>query len=344
MGAAWVAGVTRARSMLVRRLGITGARHIAAAEDLEDALRGLATTPYCRHLASGASLPTAQRAVTAALLWHLRVLAGWLPRRGVECLRLLASGFEIANIETHFHRLFGSGEVPPPYVLGALATVWGRLAGTSEPEALRAALIASPWRDPGSTPAAMAVTLRLTAAARIAARIPPAVRWSAGRAALLVARERFVHDRPLPATAHGPAAAEYSAALVRLLLGARPADVAPLLGAPLWTVVHAERRRDTTESAASLAAALGTSLVAPGTAAEAPAAPGVRPATEATPRTDAATAPGVTPALRALVPAGQEITARMRADTDLKPGQVAHFAFNMDKAVLFDPKTSNRIG
>lgn len=213
MGAAWVAGVTRARSMLVRRLGITGARHIAAAEDLEDALRGLATTPYCRHLASGASLPTAQRAVTAALLWHLRVLAGWLPRRGVECLRLLASGFEIANIETHFHRLFGSGEVPPPYVLGALATVWGRLAGTSEPEALRAALIASPWRDPGSTPAAMAVTLRLTAAARIAARIPPAVRWSAGRAALLVARERFVHDRPLPATAHGPAVGVLGAAV-----------------------------------------------------------------------------------------------------------------------------------
>jgi multiple sugar transport system ATP-binding protein len=42
--------------------------------------------------------------------------------------------------------------------------------------------------------------------------------------------------------------------------------------------------------------------------------------------------------------AGQEITARMRADTDLKPGQVAHFAFNMDKAVLFDPQTGNRVG
>ncbi|GAB2177484.1 ABC transporter ATP-binding protein [Dongia sp. agr-C8] len=42
--------------------------------------------------------------------------------------------------------------------------------------------------------------------------------------------------------------------------------------------------------------------------------------------------------------AGQEITARMRADTDLRPGQVAHFAFNMDKAVLFDPASGNRIG
>lgn len=112
-----------------------------------------------------------------------------------------------------------------------------------------------------------------------------------------------------PATAHGPAAAEHSAALVRLLLGARPADVAPLLGAPLWTVVHAERRRDTTESTASLAAALGTSLVAPGTAAELPAAPGAHPATESTARTEAVTAPGAAPALRALIPADQEVTA-----------------------------------
>lgn len=206
MSAAWVAGVTRARGMLVRRLGIPGARHLAAAGTMEDALRGLGTTPYSRQLNPGTPLPAAQRAVTATLLWHLRVLAGWLPRRGVECLRLLASGFEIANIESHVRRLAGSGEEPPPYALGALATVWGRVARATEPDGLRAALTASPWRDPGSTAAAMAVTLRLTAAARIAARIPPAARWSAGRAALLVARERFVHDRPLPAAANGPAA------------------------------------------------------------------------------------------------------------------------------------------
>ncbi|MYT13182.1 Purine catabolism regulatory protein-like family protein [Streptomyces sp. SceaMP-e96] len=126
-----------------------------------------------------------------------------------------------------------------------------------------------------------------------------------------------------PATAHGPATAEHSAALVRLLLGARPADVAPLLGPSLWTVVHAERRRDTTESAASLAAALGTSLVAPGAATELPSAPGKRPGSEvpgtrrpgseaAAPTeagAEATTAPGATPALRALIPADREITA-----------------------------------
>ncbi len=191
--------------MLVRRLGTSDARRIAAAGTLEDALRGLATTPYGRQPAAGTSLSAAQRAVTATLLWHLRVLAGWLPRRGVDCLRMLASGFEIANIEAHVRRLSGSRTEPPPYALGALATAWSRLTRTPDPEALRAALIASPWRDPGGTAAAMAVTLRLTAAARTASRTPPAARWSAGRAALLVARERFVHDRPLPATALGPA-------------------------------------------------------------------------------------------------------------------------------------------
>jgi multiple sugar transport system ATP-binding protein len=40
---------------------------------------------------------------------------------------------------------------------------------------------------------------------------------------------------------------------------------------------------------------------------------------------------------------GVEVIARMRADADLKPGQVAPFSFNMEKAVLFDPETGNRI-
>jgi multiple sugar transport system ATP-binding protein len=40
---------------------------------------------------------------------------------------------------------------------------------------------------------------------------------------------------------------------------------------------------------------------------------------------------------------GVEVIARMRADTDLKPGEIAPFAFNMDKAVLFDPESGNRI-
>ncbi|SEC43236.1 Purine catabolism regulatory protein-like family protein [Streptomyces sp. 2224.1] len=108
-----------------------------------------------------------------------------------------------------------------------------------------------------------------------------------------------------PSTDPAPATAGHAAALVRLLLGARPAEVAPLLGSPLWRVVHAERRRDTTQPAASLAAALGTPLVAPDS--------GSGPATTPEPPPDAgpgaAAAPCAAPALRALIPAGQEITA-----------------------------------
>jgi multiple sugar transport system ATP-binding protein len=41
--------------------------------------------------------------------------------------------------------------------------------------------------------------------------------------------------------------------------------------------------------------------------------------------------------------AGKEVTARMRADTDVRIGQSHVFAFNLDKAVLFDPATTRRI-
>ena len=41
--------------------------------------------------------------------------------------------------------------------------------------------------------------------------------------------------------------------------------------------------------------------------------------------------------------AGKELTARMRADTPVRVGENHTFAFNLDKAVLFDPQTSRRI-
>lgn len=50
-------------------------------------------------------------------------------------------------------------------------------------------------------------------------------------------------------------------ALVRLLLGASPAEIAETLGAGPWTVVHAAGGDGTPFAAASLAAALGTPLV-----------------------------------------------------------------------------------
>jgi multiple sugar transport system ATP-binding protein len=41
--------------------------------------------------------------------------------------------------------------------------------------------------------------------------------------------------------------------------------------------------------------------------------------------------------------AGKEVTARMRADADVRVGRPHTFAFNLDKAVLFDPATTRRI-
>jgi multiple sugar transport system ATP-binding protein len=41
--------------------------------------------------------------------------------------------------------------------------------------------------------------------------------------------------------------------------------------------------------------------------------------------------------------AGKEVTARMRADVDVRVGQNHTFAFNLDKAVLFDPETTRRL-
>jgi multiple sugar transport system ATP-binding protein len=41
---------------------------------------------------------------------------------------------------------------------------------------------------------------------------------------------------------------------------------------------------------------------------------------------------------------GKDCVARMRADADVRAGQAFDFAVNMDKAVLFDPKTEDRIG
>ena len=41
--------------------------------------------------------------------------------------------------------------------------------------------------------------------------------------------------------------------------------------------------------------------------------------------------------------AGKEVTARLRADFDVKAGQTVPLAFNMDKTVLFDPKSGARL-
>ncbi|MEV7910378.1 PucR family transcriptional regulator [Streptomyces fimicarius] len=115
----------------------------------------------------------------------------------------------------------------------------------------------------------------------------------------------------LAAPHQGADAAGRSAALVRMLLGASPAEVAPLLGATgPWTVIHARRTNGAPAdalTAGALGASLGTALVdagrgdgepvrvlLPSTPGTHPVPPPAKPDTHA--RTATATATATTPA------------------------------------------------
>lgn len=239
MGAGWVAGVTRARALLSRCLGPAGARRLAASATLGEALRALTATPYRRYVAPDAALGEAQRAVAATLLWHLRVLAGWQPPEGVAAARLLAAGFEIANTADLVRSPGAFGDRPAAYRLGALATAWPRLSRSGSRAAVRAVLAASSWGDPGGeSPAAIDVGMRLSAAEGIATRLPPAAHWAAGRAALLVARERFAAGRALTGPSAERAARLLGEEAVRALdIGTFRAALAP---AAAWAVAGIE--------------------------------------------------------------------------------------------------------
>jgi hypothetical protein len=223
VSAGWVAAVVRVRALTGRCPGRAGAREIAASTSLGDALHRLAGTPYGRYARATVTLPEAQRAVAATLLWHLRVLAGWLPRGGARLLRPLVSGFEIANVASRLPVRGDPGTGPEaatwqPYRLGALETAWRSLERAATPAELRAALAASPWGDPGAeTPWALITGMRMAAARRTAAVVPSARHWAQGRAALLTARERFVQQRSLPAPVRRDAVA---------LLGSHAVDAA----------------------------------------------------------------------------------------------------------------------
>ncbi|WP_309141901.1 V-type ATPase subunit [Streptomyces griseicoloratus] len=199
--------MTRARALRTRCLPVEGIGEVAASPTLDDALRYLAATPYRRDVSPGATPAEAQRAVSATLLWHLRVLAGWQPATGAEAIRALAAGFEISNTEHHSRALVAGPREPGtqrprllPYRLGALAIAWTRLARTRTPSELRTALASSAWGDPGGdSPAAVATGMRVSAAVRLTTAAPDAARWAAARLALLFAREVFVVGRRMPA-------------------------------------------------------------------------------------------------------------------------------------------------
>jgi len=185
MSAAWVAGGVRARALARRRIGAGAARRLAACASLHDAQRALGATAYGRRVRPGQELAAAQHEVAGALLWDLRVLAGWLPRDGVRLLRVLAAWFEVANVD-ELLAAFSGRPAEPEFQLGALATAWPRLRRAGSGSGLRAVLAASDWRDPGGdTERAVRLGMRV----RYAALGGPVRAWAAGAVALLVAGE-----------------------------------------------------------------------------------------------------------------------------------------------------------
>lgn len=198
MSAQWVAGNVRARALLNRRLGAARARALAAMNSLTDAQHALAATAYGRDISVGQPALDTDHAVCAALLWHLRVLAGWQPAPGAQAIRALAAGFEANNIAAHARRLAGT-QPRPPYTLGALATAWPRLCETSSLAQLRHILNQTMWGDSGSeSPSDIALAVQIGWAARVASAVPEARAWAQAQLALTVARRRFVEQRELP--------------------------------------------------------------------------------------------------------------------------------------------------
>ncbi len=192
----WVAGSIRARGMLSRRLGRDEAFRLAGSASLDEALASLSATAYGRAVRPRSDLAAAERAVAETVLWHLRVLAGWVPPRALETARAFAAWFELSNIDERLAYLAGE-QTPRPFVLGGLATAWPQLADAQSAAELRARLAGSPWGDPGGEqPIAIGVGLRLAWARRVIASVAEAADWVAGAVALLLARELMLAGRP----------------------------------------------------------------------------------------------------------------------------------------------------
>ncbi len=185
MSASWVAGTVRARALARRRLGAGGARTLAARPTLAAAVEALADTPYGHDVRPGQGLAEAEHAVGAALLWNLRVLAGWLPHEGAAVLRVLAGWFELANLDDRIAELDGEAPAEPAYALGALAATASRIATAASPTALADVLARPPWRvhEPGAT-GDLRVAARLGWAEAVLTAVPEAVSWVRGATAL----------------------------------------------------------------------------------------------------------------------------------------------------------------
>ena len=257
MTAGWVAGTVRAQAMARRMLGADAARHLAACQSLEEAQRILRSTPFSSAAEPGLSLAAAQHSVADAILWDLRVLAGWLPREGVSMLRLLAGWFEIANVDELLQALAGR-PTGAEFQLGALATAWPRLSEVRSTAELQRELTASAWGDPGGdTSRDIRAGMRARWATRVASTGDQARTWASSAAAIAAlatpgGQPRGRPGRPQPPLTAVPAAEPWEAEADwwrrvdregRVLLRSAATDSGPVLGAVAVMAADARRVR-----------------------------------------------------------------------------------------------------
>jgi len=198
--------------MAQRRTG-TGTSHtIAAQPSVDHGLDLLRHSVYEQRLAQATTRLEQERATMDAVLWQLRVLAGWIPATGTRLVRAAAGGFEMANIlalARSFAAADGSAApttAPPArfYDMGSLSTAWPRLRTSANSRQLAARLLSSPWGDvwPRETstaaPSSLRDTLTVAWITRLARVAPGAWPWAQGSASLRAARMLLV-DQVSPA-------------------------------------------------------------------------------------------------------------------------------------------------
>lgn len=195
MSAGWIAGAVRGRELARHRLGSTGVENLAARRGIEEALTMLAGTTYERAARAGPDLETVQHAVGAQALWHLRILAGWVPPGGVRAIGALAGWFEIANLEDLAVTVSTAetGPVSPPYDLGLLSVTWRGVRNASTLTEVREKLAPTGWGDPGGDSVeALLVGLRMSWAGLLRRVVAERREWGMGLAALVLAQSRFL--------------------------------------------------------------------------------------------------------------------------------------------------------
>ncbi len=197
----WVAASVRARSMAQHRVGTAVCLRMASQESLADAL-SLGPEWIRPVKGGGVSDPGwSARVLDEALLWRLRVLAGWLPPTGTGLVRAAAGVFEIDNVVALAHRLRAGAQMDPPFELGALASAWPRVQAVTSVEELLRVLDGPPWGRLDLDVDDMGLLREVLVLAwwRRLTRVAPAARtWYGMVCVLTAARLRFVEDSGVP--------------------------------------------------------------------------------------------------------------------------------------------------